>query len=307
MRIPLPLLLSPLLMVACSQHQDSNATPAPIAVSAPIHMEHESLDHLMDLGAGIYSGAMPVGEDAFTALAELGVKTVVSVDSARPATELAEAAGLRYVHIPIGYDQIHEEAALALERVMREATDPVYFHCHHGKHRGPAAAALALRAATLCDAEHASLILSEAGTSKGYPGLWRDVEGWQPAAAGAEWPELVEVAQVEGFTAGMADLDRTWDHIKWMRKAEWQTPEEHPDLVLATEASVLARLLDECAAVLPGETGNEPDFQGWMKDSVDASAQLRDAVDAGEVGRYEELYRAVATSCKDCHRKYRNE
>ncbi|MEM6655987.1 MAG: hypothetical protein AAF596_09305, partial [Planctomycetota bacterium] len=75
-----------------------------------------------------------------------GVRTLVSVDGARPDVALAAEHGLRYVHVPFGYDGIPREARLALTRVARDRQGGVYVHCHHGRHRGPAAAVVVARA-----------------------------------------------------------------------------------------------------------------------------------------------------------------
>jgi protein tyrosine phosphatase (PTP) superfamily phosphohydrolase (DUF442 family) len=141
------------MFASCSEESPADQDPVTEGAAEthfPVPMESDNLAHLLDLGSDLYSGSMPPNADAFAELAAMGVKTVVNVDSASPAVELAEAAGLTYVHIPIGYDGIPEEAALALERVIRDSAKPIYFHCHHGKHRGPAAAAIALRAASDC-------------------------------------------------------------------------------------------------------------------------------------------------------------
>ena len=41
---------------------------------------------------------------------------------------------------PIGYDGVPREQALRMIKAVQVAKGPVYFHCHHGKHRGPAGA-----------------------------------------------------------------------------------------------------------------------------------------------------------------------
>src|SRR5262245_48501413 len=61
------------------------------------------LENLICVSERIYSGGQPQGEQAFQSLARLGVKTVVSVDGARPDVDAAHRNGLRYVHVPIGY------------------------------------------------------------------------------------------------------------------------------------------------------------------------------------------------------------
>ena len=95
----------------------------------------------------VISGGQPEGEQAFARLKELGVKTVISVDGARPEVELARKYGLRYVHLPHGYDGVPDERASELAKAVRDLPGPVYIHCHHGKHRSPAAATVACVAA----------------------------------------------------------------------------------------------------------------------------------------------------------------
>jgi protein tyrosine phosphatase (PTP) superfamily phosphohydrolase (DUF442 family) len=87
-----------------------------------------------------YSGSCPEGEAGFGSLRALGVRTVISVDGARPDVELARKHGLRYVHLPIGYDGVPRQQALRIARAVRDLPGPVYLHCHHGKHRGPVTA-----------------------------------------------------------------------------------------------------------------------------------------------------------------------
>ena len=84
------------------------------------------------------------GDGGFGYLQEQGVRTIISVDAAEPDVALAEAFGMRYVHIPIGYGAVDAKTKLKLTRAVRDLPRPIYVHCHHGKHRGPTAAALAL-------------------------------------------------------------------------------------------------------------------------------------------------------------------
>src|SRR5207237_1872933 len=92
---------------------------------------------------------------------------------ARPDVALARQYGLRYVHLPIGYDGVSPAQALRLAKAVYELPKPIYIHCHHGKHRGPAAAAIA----HLCLDERCSVdtVLAEmrrAGTDPHYRGLY---------------------------------------------------------------------------------------------------------------------------------------
>lgn len=289
--------------------QASLAVPTQQAMVAftPVKMEHPVLHRLMQVSEDLYSGAQPHGAEAFSALKDLGIKTVVCVDGARPDLELAAAEGLRYIHVPIGYDAIEQDAGDSFYRTVKEAEGPFYFHCHHGKHRGPAAVAVALRAATGCDAESALKILELAETSPDYPGLWRDVEAWTPPRPDRELPELVAEASVADFASGMAVADRTWDNIKALRKAGWATPASQPDLSLRHETSILLQQLEDCAGRIPVEHEGDPVLRKGMEDMVVFSRALMEAAAIHDLKALEASYRDVAASCKDCHREYRND
>ncbi len=105
-------------------------------------LEAAGVHNLFRVSDRVYSGSTPDGDAGFAALERLGVKTIISVDGARPDAEAAARHGIRYVHLPFGYDGIPRDKAVALVRVARDSPGPVYVHCHHGKHRGPAAVAI---------------------------------------------------------------------------------------------------------------------------------------------------------------------
>ena len=94
------------------------------------------------LGTNLYSGSTPEGDAGFQALAELGVKTIISVDGAQPDAARAKNFGIRYVHLPYGYDGISTNLQLQLAKAGETLPGPFYVHCHHGKHRGPTAVAV---------------------------------------------------------------------------------------------------------------------------------------------------------------------
>ena len=94
------------------------------------------------LGTNVYSGSTPEGDAGFKALAELGVKTIISVDGAQPDVIRAKKFGIRYVHLPHGYSGISTNLQHQLAKAASELDGPYYVHCHHGKHRGPTAAAI---------------------------------------------------------------------------------------------------------------------------------------------------------------------
>src|SRR3712207_3553770 len=68
--------------------------------------DRPGLHNFLPVSSQVYCGGEPEGEEGFQTLARLGVTMIVSVDGARPKVALARKYGLRYVHIPIGYDGI---------------------------------------------------------------------------------------------------------------------------------------------------------------------------------------------------------
>lgn len=269
-------------------------------------VEDPDVHHLIHVSDRIWSGAAPEGEATFAALAARGIQTMVNVDGARPAIELAAKYGIRYVHIPFGYDAVDETAALQITRLIEETDEPIYFHCHHGVHRGPAAAAIALQAETGCSAEDSTALLRLARTDPKYAGLWRDVRAFTVPPASVPRPPLHEVAPVGDLVAAMAKMDREWDRIKLLQQTAWQVPVEHPDLVPAKEARILAETYAALDTALAAEQQADARFMGYLREGQAASRALRDALAAGDADAVAKGFAAVKQSCADCHRPYRD-
>jgi hypothetical protein len=88
--------------------------------------------------------------------------------------EKAKARGIRYIHLPIGYNGFDEQRKLQLVRATRDAMvqGPVYIHCHHGKHRSAGAAAtIAASLGWLSPAESVDR-MHVSGTAANYTGLY---------------------------------------------------------------------------------------------------------------------------------------
>jgi protein tyrosine phosphatase (PTP) superfamily phosphohydrolase (DUF442 family) len=273
------------------------AKPDPSTDPAGIH-------NLMQVSQRIYSGSEPHGEEGFESLAKLGVKTVVSVDGAKPNLEAAREHGIRYVHIPIGYDGVPEEAGQSLARAVKEVQAPVYVHCHHGKHRGPAAAAVACVAGGELSNKEAIGILERAGTSKDYKGLWRDVENFVPPPEGTELPLLVEYAKVDSFTAAMSQVDRSFDNLKVCRDAKWGVPPDQPDLDPAQEALLLQEALHESNRNL-GDAYDEQ-LKTWLAQIEIEATNLRSDLQKKDSQAANERMILLEKSCKQCHQAYRD-
>lgn len=284
----------------------TRAEDAP-AVKAP---DLSPLANLLSVAPGVFSGAMPRGDAGFAGLEALGVRTIISVDAAAPDLERARALGIRYVHVPTRYASITEAEQAAVARAIAEADGPVFVHCHHGKHRGPAAVAAALRCLDRLSPEDAEAFMTRAGTSPSYPGLWDAVRRATPrdaATLAALAPELPERAEPDSFVAAMADADRHWDHLKLLAARGWEPDPEHPDLAPAAEAGILADLFRTMAEQVEARAYGRG-FIAELERSAAMASDLgeslartpRDLVAAdaavGEIGE----------ACRSCHRAHRD-
>ena len=269
-----------------------------------VEQELPGLHNVLLAADGIYSGSEPHGDEAFAGLAKLGIRTILSVDGARPDVELARQHGLRYVHVPIGYDGVSPSASEKLAAAARETEGPVYVHCHHGKHRGPSATAVICVAKGLCTGEQSLQLLKLAGTGQEYAGLWRDVAAYRPPRSGTKLPALVETAEVESLTAAMARVDRHWDNLKLCRDAGWQTPPAHRDLVPAREALLMKETFHEARRTLGPEYDSQ--FQSALEAAEQIATEIEAALNSDQRDTLGMRMESLDKSCKQCHVKYRN-
>ena len=282
-------------------HPDVNPSPNKLILAAK---DSEVLQNLIQITDRVYSGGEPRGEEAFLELSEMGVRTVISVDGARPDLERAKKQGLRYVHVPIGYGGVEKEAALSIVRAMSEYAGKIYIHCHHGRHRGPVAAAIACMADGRMGPEDGLRILDIAGTSHDYAGLWRDVETFRPPDADAVLPELVEVAQVGDLAESMAKMDRVFDRLVLMDSNQWKAPDSHADLNAGQEALILRELLHESGRLLNFDA--QQDLQQRFTQSELEVVSLQEALKASQFEQATIKLKQIKTTCKSCHQQHRN-
>ncbi|RIK78751.1 MAG: hypothetical protein DCC67_11245 [Planctomycetota bacterium] len=280
-----------------------NAAPPASPTGAVAAAARAPLENLHRPSAAIYSGGEPRDDAAFSQLAAMGVRTVVSVDGVKPRVAAAARHGLRYVHIPIGYDGIAPPAQGALTRLVREAKGPVYIHCHHGKHRGPAAAAIACMAAGAMNRQEATAFLKLAGTGAEYAGLWRDVAAFTPLPEGARLPELVETAEVDSLAAAMAQLDRAWDDLQLCRAAGWNTPPGHADLTAEHQALLVWEGLRESQRA---GAADDPQLAEWFREATQQAEQLHQSLQAARRDAADATFEHLQAACARCHEQYRN-
>lgn len=200
------LVLVSIAVAGCGQPAVRTFDPQPV--------EAVGLHNVFRIADGVYSGNSPEDERSFESLQLLQVKTILSVDGAPPDVEGAKSFGMRYVHLPIGYDGVPEARAVEIAKAIRDLPGPVYIHCHHGKHRGPAAAAVAVRCLDpKVSAESVAKFLQQAGTDPRYAGLYAAVERAPSKLDGTkiDFPERTEIPDL---VRRMVEIDEVWDRLK---------------------------------------------------------------------------------------------
>jgi protein tyrosine phosphatase (PTP) superfamily phosphohydrolase (DUF442 family) len=282
----------------------------------PERIEAAGVENLYRLGPGLYSGAQPEGEAGFSALKRLGVRTIISVDGATPDVDAARRQGIRYVHLPVGYDGIPPEQAVRLVKAVRDLPGPAFIHCHHGKHRGPAAAALGGVAAQGWTREQARSWLEKAGTSPAYRGLFASVDRFVPPSdadlARLTEADLPERAEVPDLVEAMVRIDAHWDHLQAVQKAGFRPPRDAPDLDPPHEALMLAEQFRELLRQ-DATRARGGDFLRAMDEAREAATDLEatlrtlgPAPTEAATARVESAFKRSARSCTSCHARYRD-
>ena len=292
----------------------TQAATRPASAVVPIADEH--LHNLHQVSPRVLSGAQPDDEAAFRSLRDRGVKTVISVDGAKPDVELARKYGLRYVHLPIGYDGVSDEQGKAIAKAVKQLPGPVYVHCHHGKHRSAAAAAVACVMTGEIPPAQAEGVLKAMGTGDNYKGLWAAARAAKPAGRGALEKldvELPEVAKVTAMAEAMVDVDHRFDNLKLAAKHGFRTPPEHPDVDPKHEALQLWEKLYELGR--SGEATTRPaEFSRQLAESEAGARDLKDALAAwtpaspadAPPAAVDKAMKRVSASCTACHKTYRD-
>jgi protein tyrosine phosphatase (PTP) superfamily phosphohydrolase (DUF442 family) len=313
MRLLLPALALFALALGFSCASTSDAPPHLDPLPRPAVSEAKAVDlpglhNVVAYTDSMMSGSQPE-HGGLETLAAMGIKTIISVDGAQPEVEAAQRLGMRYVHLPIGYDGIDDARKLELARVVRDLPGPIYVHCHHGKHRSAgAAAAIGLSLGTL-DTTTAAARMKVSGTAPDYKGLWACASDTKPAsqaqldAASNAFPARWKST---GLVQLMVDIDYALENVKAVEKAQWGVPKEHPDLVPAAEVGRISHYLREL------EDDSEVKAKG--EDFLEAMRATRAAADKLEKAFLDQAapdvlaadMKKLTSSCKSCHVKFRD-
>ena len=278
-------------------------------------LSSELLPNPIRIHPRVISGGLPDGDRAFAELKSLGVKTIISVDGAKPDLATAAKYGIRYVHLPHGYDGIPENRAAELAKAVRDLPGPIYIHCHHGKHRSPAAAAVACVGAGLIQPQDALQILQVAGTSEHYRGLFGSAQAAHPLdqelldQLPAEFPAT---AKIPAMAEVMVGIEHTHDHLKQLEKNGWRSLATKPDLTSEHEALLLREHFTELLRT-PEVQKQPAEFQQLLKEAVAHSQKLEDTLRAGSQSKNKNAqqsasatFQRVTENCRVCHERFRD-
>jgi len=271
--------------------------------------EAAGVHNLAEIAPGLLRGAQPEGDASFALLAGLGVRTILSVDGSKPDVEGAARHGIRYIHVPIEYSGVTRREQVLIAAAAESAEGNLFVHCHHGKHRGPAASGICWMTLEGATGEQAAADMRAAGTDPGYAGLYRDVLAFRPVTreelAGVTPADLPPVARTPDLVEAMVSIDGSFDRMKAVKAAGWRTPADMPDVTPAHEARILAERFREMGR-LEEAKAKPADFRGWAEGAEKAAWDLESALQAGDGAAAGRALDRVGVSCKDCHGQYRN-
>lgn len=329
-------LLPAALLVACESAgtSDTPAQPAAKAPAAPIALQGtgyetaeivklpeiqpgnwDDLHNVVHLSDNIISGGEPHGDAALARIAGMGVKTILSVDGKAPDADGAAKYGMRYVHVPIQYSGLTDGEIADIAKTFEELPGPFYVHCFHGKHRGPAGAAVGRLVLDGASREEALAEMRQwCGTSKKYEGLYRDIATKpmpSPAEVAAHPFAFPAAHPFQGTRAAMIEMARHWDNSVLLGERSWEPDPAHPDLDALNEAQKLHQLF--AALVSDGGFAKEPeDYRGWMTAGRDATSKLVTSIqahrkgDAAAAAAAKAHLDATKNTCGACHKSYRD-
>ena len=289
--------------------------PGDLSSEEPTQITTKGLHNVYRITDKMVCGSSPDGESGFQSLKELGVKTIISVDGGRPDVTSATKFDMRYVHLPIGYDGIPRAQVLLLAKAVQELPGPIYIHCHHGKHRGPAAvAAIRLCLDDKCTIEMALKVMTKAGTDPRYQGLY-DVPRKLVRPTNEELDKVsadfAEVAEVSDLAKLMVEIDARWDHLKTIQAADWKAPKDSPELDPSHEALMLAEQFKESAR-LPKVKDRPEQFRDMLTRAEEEASNLEQLIRLSKrsgklnLAGVDESFQRMKVSCVQCHEDYRD-
>ena len=259
------------------------------APTAPIKLAHD-----------IWTGPAPLDAAAVVRLKELGVRTIVSVD----ALPSPQAAGVRHVHLPVGYDGLPAAFQTSMLVAWRDCPRPIYVHCHRGRHRGPAAAVTLLRSLGRLDQDQGRAMLLRCKTSMAYPGLWHSVRSAEPVTTATlsqlHAPPLRAQQQVGSIATCMASMDRSWSDVLKAQASRFSTDKAMTARADAAEVSDALRQLQTLTKARSAQ------WQCGVGLAIEGATALEAALERGDAAQAVLVSSWLDQHCTSCHARFRD-
>ena len=308
MRLPLPAAALLTATLSCATPAGCARTPPTPEETRPV--EAPGLHNVVAYGPGFWSGSVPEGDAGFAMLRDWGVHTIISVDGAMPDVDRAARFGIRYVHLPIGYDGFDDDRKLQLVRAARDLPGPIYIHCHHGKHRSAGAAATVAASLGWLTPDAAVARMRISGTAPAYPGLYACASravALDAAAIDAAPREFPSAVRPQGIVESMVTIDEALERLKMAARANWTATAEHPDLAPAADAGTIAdhlRLLGDA----PAAATRHAEFEELRARCESDARRLEDSLASPQPRPTEHaaLLADLQASCSACHAAHRD-
>lgn len=304
----------PLVVICCVGcealeriHSYSQEDALTVSTTATEPATFPGLKQVVAFHDDLLSGSKPEGEEGMDSLMKLGVDTIICVDGVVPDVEGAREIGIKTIHIPIKYDAPSEQQILDLSSAfsMNQISGKTYIHCHHGKHRSAAAAALVSIALGFASPQEMISRMEVSETSIHYEGLWEAVEKQEVINVfdildnEKPFPSMVKP---RGMTAQMVAIDEAMERLLLVKESNWVVPETHPDIAPAADAGLIAETFR--AMQLHPETHSfTSDFTTQVINALHQAAGLEEAlkIESLDPESLNQFVRRVEQSCINCH------
>ena len=267
----------------------------------------EGLKQVVAFHDDLLSGSKPEGVLGMDSLMKLNVDTIICVDGVAPDVKGARNYGIKTIHIPLKYIAPTKTQILDLTSAftVNHARGKVYIHCHHGKHRSAAAAALVSIALGFATPHEMKARMEVAETSKHYEGLWEAVEKQEVINVfdilenEKPFPSMVKP---KGMTAQMVAIEEAMERLLLVKQSGWVVPASHPDLAPASDAGLITETFR--VMQLNPETHNfATDFTTQVINAVHQASGLEEAlkIESIDPESLDQYFRHVEQSCINCH------
>jgi len=295
-----------ILFLTYSFHSEKDAR-----TEATLPLSFKDLSNVVFYQDDLISGCKPEGKEGLASLRELGVKTLICVDGVAPNVALATEFEINTVHLPWKYNAPTDEQILNVTTVFARGrtVGNVYIHCHHGKHRSAAAAAVASIALGEMTLEQAIQRMHISQTSQEYTGLWDAVEHTTRIPIEAiekNKKEFQSIVKPEGMLDLMITMDEALDTLELLQENKWDSALEERSIVSAAEAGTIVesyRMLQ-----LSEEVNSLPvDFETLLVNALHQANGLEDSLlQSLPPKKLDAHFEKVKQSCVACHSVFRN-